>query len=405
MTLANGLRVILQQEAVSDTVQVYGRVKSRASVQTPPGKEGVDEVLDALFDYGTRSLDRVAFRRAVDAIGADVSAGTEFSAQVLADRFDRAVELLADSELRPALPEAAFQVVRKQVAARVAGRLGSPEYRSRRALETALFPPGDPALREATEQSVSALTLEDVREYHRRVFRPDLTTIVVIGNVRAEDARAVIQKHFGEWSAEGPPPATELPAVPANAQAFVNVPNPARVQDSVTLAQTLGINRFDDDYYPLQLGNHVLGGAFYATRLYRDLRERAGLVYFVDSAVQATRTRGLYFVTYACDPANVSRARGIVLEELRAMQSAVVPEVELHQAKALLLRSIPLAEASADQIGFALLGRAVEGLPLDEPTRAAQKYVALTGEEVRAAFARWIRPDGLAQVTEGPAPR
>jgi zinc protease len=56
------------------------------------------------------------------------------------------------------------------------------------------------------------------------------------------------------------------------------VPDPSRVPDEVMLAQTLGISRADPDYYPLQLGNHALSEAFYATRLYHDLREEAGLV-------------------------------------------------------------------------------------------------------------------------------
>ena len=78
------------------------------------------------------------------------------------------------------------------------------------------------------------------------------------------------------------------------------------------LAQTLGLNRSHPDYYALQLGNHVLGGAFYATRLYRDLRERTGLVYHVSSSFDMSQRRGRYTVEYACDPSNVAKARAIV---------------------------------------------------------------------------------------------
>ena len=69
------------------------------------------------------------------------------------------------------------------------------------------------------------------------------------------------------------------------------------VQDSVTLAEQLDLNRFDPDYYPLQLGNHVLGGGFYATRLYHDLRQVAGYVYTSMSGMQAGKTRATYEVT------------------------------------------------------------------------------------------------------------
>jgi len=404
-TLSNGLVLMVQPESVSDTVTVVGRVKTQSAVEVPPGQEGVDELLEGLFDFGTESLDRVAYQRALDEIGARAEAGAGFAVESLAAHFERGVELLADNELHPALPAAAFEIVRNQVAAQVAGRLQSAEYQARRALEGALFPPGDPTLREATESSVKALTLEDVKAYYRRAFRPDLTTIVVIGRVTPEAARAVIEKHFGNWRADGPPPATDLPPVPANRATVVRVPNEQRVQDNVTLAETLGITRHDTDYYALELGNSVLGGSFYATRLYRDLRQDTGLVYFVSSSVEASKTRGLYVVAYGCDPANVSKARGIVGRELTAMQSALVPTDELGLAKAILLRRLPLSESSMNRIASGLIARTELGLPLDEPTRAAGRYLALTPEEVRAAFAKWIRPADLVEVTEGPSPR
>ncbi len=403
--LPNGVRLIVQPESVSKTVTILGRVKNAPSLEVPPGQEGVEEILDGLFAFGTESLDRVAFQRAADEIGADVSAGADFALETLGEHFERGVQLLADNELHPALPAAAFAVLQKQVAAQVAGRLQSADYQAQRALQRALVPPGDPTLREASVASVSALTVADVRAYYRRVFRPDLATIVVIGNVKPDEARAVVEKYFGAWTAEGPSPPTELPSIALNRSTVVHVPNTARVQVDVTLAETLGLDRFAPDYYALELGNHVLGGGFYATRLYRDLRQNAGLVYFVDAALHMSPTRGLYVVSYGAEASNVSRARGIVLQELRTMQSSVVPDDELRQAKATLLRRILLAESSVEDIARGLAARATERLPLDEPTRAGQRYLALTGEGVRAAFAKWIRPDDLVQVTEGPAPR
>ena len=215
-TLPNGLLLIVQPESVSNTISVVGHVKTRPVLEAPPGQEGVDEVLEGLFDFGTESLDRVAYQKALDEIGADAGAGADFAVGVLADHFDRGVQLLADNELRPALPEAAFAIVQKQVADNVAGRVQSAEYQARKALDAALFPPGDPTLREASVKSVMALTLADVKAYYRRAFRPDLTTIVVIGKVTPETARAVIEKHFGGWTADGPPPPTDLPPVPLN---------------------------------------------------------------------------------------------------------------------------------------------------------------------------------------------
>jgi zinc protease len=398
----NGLKLIIQPEDVSDTISVYGSVKSNPNTQEPEGKEGVAGVLEELFSYGTVNLERLVFQKALDDIGATESAGTNFAVQVLPDRLERGVQLLAENVRTPALPEEAFKLVQPQLEAAAAGKLESPGYLVRRALDGALFSKRDPVQRETTPGSLKDLSIQDVRDYHRAVFRPDLTTIVVIGKVTVERAEKVVARYFGDWQAIGPKPSMLLPAPPPNQSATTRVSDASRVQDNVTLAQTLGLRRADPEYYALELGNHVLGGGFYATRLYRDLRENAGLVYFVSSDFDVGETRGVYRVEYACDPPNVSKARAIVLSNLKQMGETDVSDRELRQAKVLLLREIPLSESSVARVAHSWLARSALGLPLDEPVRAAKVYMQLKPFDVRAAFSKWLRPADLVEVTQGP---
>jgi len=404
-TLSNGIRLIVQPEKLSSTVTIVGEIRTQADLEVPAGREGVQDVLAGLFSYGTTTLDRLAFQKALDDIAAEESAGPSFSVAVLKRYFDRGVQLLADNELHPALPEPAFKVVKAQTADSVGGLLKSPGYLAERALEFGLLPKNDPALRQPTPKTVDGLTAADVHDYYARAYRPDLTTIVVIGDVTPDEAKTEIEKWFGSWKADGPKPQVDLPPVPPNTASATNVPDPSRIQDLVELSQELPMNRFDPDYYALELGNHVLGGGFYATRLYRDLREKTGLVYTVSNRLDAGRTRAVFTVSYACDPKNVSKARALVERDLRDMQNSPPTAGELQQAKALILRQIPLAESSEMSIAGGLLGRAVMGLPLDEPVDAAARYSALTGEQVKAAFAKWIKPQDFVQVVRGPKPQ
>ena len=402
--LANGLTLIVQPEDVSDTVTVYGHIKTRPELVVPQGKEGLSQVLGELFDYGSQKLDRIAFQEALDEIGAQESAGTDFTVQVLARDLDRGVELLADNELNPALPQQAMDVIKNQVARVVTAQLKSPGYLMQRSLREALFPASDPSLRDATPESVRSLTLDDIKDYYRKALRPDLATIVVVGRVAPERARAVIEKYFGEWKGEGPKPPIDLPVAPSNAPKTVAVPDESRVQNSVILAQTMAITRSHPDYYALELGSAVLGGSFYSTRLSIDLRKNAGLVYSVGSDLNAGRTRGNYFVQYASDPQNVSKAQQIIVQELKKMQDEPVTADELQRVKALMLRQIPLGESSVGGIARGLAGRWDLDLPLDEPTLAAQRYIALGPSEIQTAFKKWLRPDDLVRISQGPDP-
>jgi len=404
-TLPNGITLIVQPEDVSDTVSIYGHIRNRPETETPVGKDGVPLILEQLFPYGTETLDRLAFQKALDDIGASEQAGADFSVHVLAPDFDRGLALLADNELHPALPQQAMDTVQRQLVQLIAARNQSPSYLASRSLRMALFPKDDPSLRDPTPESIGALKRDDVLAYYKLALRPDLATIVVIGKITPEAARAGIEKYFGGWTASGPRPQTDLPTVPPNAASSVAVPDASRIQDSVVLTQTLALNRADADYYALQLGNSVLGGGFYSARLSIDLRKNAGLVYSVGSQLQVGRTRGNYYVQYASDPENVGKAAALVVNDIRAMQAAPVSEEELSLSKMLLLRQIPLSEASIANIARGLIGRRELDLPLDEPWRAARRTIDLTPADVQAAFKKWMRPDDLVRVTQGPPPK
>ncbi|HKI44780.1 MAG TPA: pitrilysin family protein [Balneolales bacterium] len=403
--LKNGIKLIVQPESISNTVSLYGSIKHNPDLEVPKDQEGVSSILEQLFDYGSTSLNRIAFQKALDDIGANESAGTGFSLQVLKKDFNKGVQLLSDNMLHPGLPARAFKVIQMQTSRSVAGELNSPDYLTGRALTKALVPPQDPTLRHATPGSIDSLSLSDVKNYYSKVFRPDLTTIVVIGNIKPEEAKSEIEKYFGRWKANGPKPKTELSSIPVNKPSTTTVPDKSKVQDGVSLAENLKITRSNPDYYALELGNHVLGGGFYATRLYKDLRENSGLVYYVSSSFSIGKHRSTYKVDYGCDPPNVSKARAIIIRDLKEMQDNLVTDKELNQAKSTILRDIQLSESSTGSIAHGLLSRSLNDLPLNEPTLAAQKYINLNAKQVKEAFAKWVRPDDFVQITEGPNPQ
>jgi zinc protease len=120
--------------------------------------------------------------------------------------------------------------------------------------------------------------------------------------------------------------------------------------------------------------------------------------------LQAGRTRSVYLVEYASDPGNVRKAADMVAREVTAMQDTAVGADELTRVKACLLRQLPLSEAGIAEIAAGLLQRSDLGLSLDEPTNAAHHYIGLDGAGVQAAFRKWLRPQDLVRVSEGPAP-
>jgi zinc protease len=401
-TLPNGITLITVQSSISPTVVLRGDIRSNADVQAPPGKDGIDQILDGLFEYGTTTYDRLAYQTELDKIAADVSAGTGFSLNVLANDFDRGVTLLADDELHPALPADAFAIVKRQVVGTLTGAIQGPEYKAQRALADALYPPGDPSRRSATPQTAGSVTLDDVKAYYASTFRPDLTTIVAVGDITPAHARSAIQAAFGDWTASGPPPNVYPPAIPRNQPSQAVIPATGRIQADVTLAETLPLTYNDPDYPVLQLANAALSGGF-GSILYHDVREIHGYAYTVDSSVGAGHNRSTFRVTYGAYPQNTARAQQLILNDITALQKTPLAADRLIRAKALLLGQLPVRSESYDGVAGMLLAYSTTGRPLDTDRRYARAEFAASGDEVRAAMAKWVRPNGFARVMQVPA--
>ena len=405
ITLSNGIRLIVQPEQITHTVVVSGEILNNPDVQEPAGEEGVAGLTAGLLQYGTTTYDRLALQGELDKIAATTSAGTEFGVRVLSAHFDRGVQLLADQELHPAFDAEAFAIVQKQNADALTGEMKSPDHLAEVALNDALYPPGDPERRFATPQSVGGLTLSMVKGWYAAAYRPDLTTIVVIGDTTPAAAKAVFEKYFAAWNASGAKPNVYPPPVPPNAPSQVTVPATGRVQSSVQLVETVPLVRTDPDWAPLQLANAVLTGGFYSSLLYHDLREVHGYAYSVGSRFSAGRVRSTFSVSYGSDPQNVVPAEGQVLAVLRNLQQAPIDADRLLRSKALLMGDVPIRQSSYGGVAEQLLSYAVRGLPLDQSTIDARAELEASAASVQAALAKAIRPDAFVRIVTGPAPK
>jgi zinc protease len=403
-TLPNGITLIVQPETISDSVFVYGSVKTAPSLQEPYGKEGVSRVLEQMFDYGTRSMDRIAFQRAQDAIDSQIDAGSAFGVQTTSMQFDRALALLAQNELTPRLDQDTLAVARRRAIDQLETELNSSHAIASQQAAEKLLPFGDPELRRPTVAGVQALSLDDVQAYDAKTIRPDLTTIVVIGNVTADHARDQIVRDFGDWHATGDPPALDLPAVPRNQPGEVKLSIPVE-QDYVSFEQVLPIGRSSAQFYPLLLGNAILGGGSLGpeqSRLFRDIRQNAGLVYSIDSQFVAHGARARFSIDYACDPRNAAHIQSLVEGELTQLRTQPVGDFELGLMKASMIRRVVIGDASVGSIGGSLLDDHANGLPLDENQRDAQALLATDAAAVQSAFAEQILPDHFVRTIEGP---
>ncbi len=396
-TLPNGLTLIVVQSQISPTAIVRGEIRNNPSVQTPAGKDGVADMTDGLFSYGTTTYDRLAYQAELDKIAASVNAGIAFGLDVQSKNFERGMALLADDELHPAFGADAFAIVKSQTVGELQGEVQTPDHQAQVALASALYPPGDSARRFATPATASSVTLDDVKAYYQQAFRPDLATIVVVGDVTPARARAAVDAGFGAWTATGRSTFSYPLPTARNAPAQIVIPATGRIQADVTLAQTLPFGYGNPDYPVLQLANAALSGGF-GSILYHDVREVHGFAYSVDSSISPGHNRSTFSVNFGSFPQNVARAQKLIVDDLVTYQKRPLGADRLVRAKALVIGELPVRQESFDGVATQLLQYALTGRSLDTDRINARAQFTATAEQVRAALAKWIRPNGFVRV-------
>jgi zinc protease len=403
MTLTNGIHLLVKSDLDMHTITLMGSIKHSVALQTGTGKEGVSQIMDAIYASGASGVDKRSLKDSFDLLSAKEAGGYQFSLTVPKENFAEGLKLLANHQLHPAFDQASFTIAKRQVTQDIAGDETSPNYLAERALRKALLPLGDPALRLATKGTVNNLTLEQVVAYFRATVRPDMTTIVVAGDISAEDARLQLEQAFNEWQADGEKPDTVLPGIPANIRSSVHIADATSTQASVVLAEQITLSRSERDYYALMVGTQVLDGGFYASRLYQSLRRRTGYVYSVNVALNAYEERSTYSIEYDCEPQDLVRVRNIIEHEINTLSTKAISPSELTQAKALLLRRLTLQDGGVADMTAAMLSRAEARLPIDETMNASRIYLDLDAESIRSAFARLIDTRNLVEITLGPS--
>jgi zinc protease len=399
-TLSNGIRVLVQEVHANPTVFVSGSIESSPRFD-PLNKEGTGTLATTLLSYGSRKYDFTAQRKITDDIAASLDLGDTFSAHGMAKDLGPLLDLVADGEEHPTFPPQFVDLVRQQTLAAIARRDHDPDYLAGRAFEHLLLPPADPALRETSIASIKAITTDDLRQYVSTYLRPDLTTISVVGDVSPDDVRSKLEAAFSTWAASGPKPDTSQQPIPPPkpASAFI-----VAMRDEVTvhLGQPIPSRR-SPDFYALNLMNEILGGGgAFDTRLMDEIRVKRGLVYSVSSSLDVNRYRGTLRFALSASPKNVAPAVAVLKTELVRLRNAPVTATELANAKTKIVAGALVSEEATDSIVARVENIGASELPSDYYRTLAKRYNAITAADVQRVARKYLLPDHLVEVFEGP---
>ena len=377
------------------------------TLREPAGKNGLAVLVNSLLDEGAGGLDATAVSFEFERLGARYGAesGYDYASVSLRSLSDPALlkpalinlgRVIAD----PVFPAKAVERQKQRLQLGIRRKQQVPAEIARDAYLAAIYQDHPYALpSEGTLESVAQLSRQDIVSFHRDFYGARNARLVIVGDVSKEQAAELAEELTGELP-EGRVLAP-LPAVRRLEQdREIRIEHPSS-QVHILLGQP-GIRRGDPDYFPLYVGNHILGGGGFVSRLYEEVREKRGLSYGAYSYFSPRREAGPFTASLQTRGDQQEQALQVMRETIRAfIDKGPTPE-ELEAAQKNISGGFALRlDSNSKILGYiAVIG--FYGLPLDYLETFIDKVNALTIEEIRDAFKRRLHPERFVTVLVGP---
>jgi zinc protease len=402
--LANGLRVIHHHNPALPLVAAELVVKS-GSDANPDDQPGLAGFTAQMLQEGTatRSAPRIADE--IAQLGGFLgSASSTDSSTVsllsLRSTFAQALDVVADVVQHPAFPTAE---VERQRAARIgalAQQRDNPDAVAAVAAASALYgakhPYGYGQL--GTEQSIRAVTRDDLYQFWRRHYVPANAALIVSGDITLDELRGMAEARFGGW-----PRTLPTPGLPGDAEgtrarlAMVDKPGAPQTALRVTL---LGTNRKTADYPALQVMNAALGGLF-SSRINLNLREEKGYSYGMFSGFRYDRTPGPFIIAGSVRTDATGASVSEIFKEVRGIRSTPLPAAELAGARDSQVYSLPGQFETNSSIGASLAETYVFDLPPDYWRTLPDQFRRVTAAQVQAVANKYLVPERMKVIAVG----
>lgn len=404
--LANGLTVVTVENRALPIVTT-SLVSRSGATRDPQGRAGTAGMAAAVMTEGTASRTAGQIDQQVEALGSSLAAGAgwdgaQVGLTVRTGQLDTALGIVADIARHATLPAEEVERQRAVAIDGVTVAMGNPGSVAGMAVSRALYgaaPYGNPG--SGTLASLRAITRDDVAQAYRTAWTPANATLILSGDIDPAQARALAERHFGDWAAGGAAGAEPDPVGrPTQGQVIV-VDMPSSGQAAVAIARP-GLARGNPDFYPAIVANAVLGGG-YSARLNQEIRIRRGLSYGTRSSLAANRAAGPFSTITQTRNDAADQVLGLTLAEMRRLGSEPIGEAELVARRASLTgdfgRDVETTAGTAEIIA----GLVQRGLPPAELTRYLPSVLAVTPAQAGAAAREFISPDGATIVIVGEA--
>ena len=402
--LSNGIEVVAVRRQVAPMVALNLVLRTGAD-HDPAERAGLASLTAEMLDEGAGDRSALEIAEELERLGADLYLGvgrdgSQLTLQVPTEEFGSALRIATDVVLRPRLEIPDWERVLHDRVTSLAQRRDQPEsvadLVAARTLFGAAHPYGRPV--DGFERTAAAISLDDVKSFHDRFWRPNNAVVALAGDFDPASLRDDLERAFGAWTPAPIPAAPPTPPFPALPR-LVLVDRPGAPQSVVRVVGP-GSSRHAADRPGLSMLNIVLGGSF-TSRLNFTLREKRGYTYGAGSSFSTYRRPSAFAARSSVFTQVTAPAVTDFLTEIGRMRTDEIAPEEITKARASLLgrTAEALSTSSGTAATFAEIG--LYELPIDEPGRFIEAVASTNEKTIKDLAMQYLDPDKLGIVIVG----
>ena len=393
-TLDNGLRVILVEDHDRPLVSVAINFIIDPFVEGD--KAGESQFFGEVWSKGTANRTAEQINNEVDFLGASFRTGSSsIGFTTLTKYTDRMMDILTDVLYHPTFPQEEMDKMRDQYLGALQLSSSQPSSIITNILAATVYPEGHPYRDIMTEATVNNITADDCREYYDKYIIPNSAIMIIVGDMKLKEAKALCNKYLASWEA-GEVIAFEDPGVnrPEGIEVVFS-PKDGAVQSTIRMMAPITLTQDSEDLMALQIANGIYGGGGFDAKLFRNLRETHGWTYGAYSSIRPDEVSGTF---YALGDVNSNATDSSFVQmryELQNMMDGKYSEDDLRKFKTMFAGDFSRSLESSEEIASYAYNIERYNLPADYYATYLQRLDALTMDDIRKVVAKYFDPDNM----------
>ncbi|MFV8341832.1 M16 family metallopeptidase [Flavobacterium sp. XS2P39] len=397
--LDNGLKVLIVEN------HKLPRVTFNLALDNAPyaegNKKGVDELCNNLIGNGNIKMAKDAFHEEIDFLGANINFSTQGAyASSLSKYSGRILELMAYGALHPKFTQEEFNKEKAKLSEGLKAQEKSVPAIANRVVDALAFGKNHPSGESITEETLKNVTLTDVESNYQNYFVPENAYLVIIGDIKYNNVKPIIERLFGSWKKRSTPKLTypDPQNVAFTQINFIDIPN--AVQSEISLVNTLNLKMSDPDFFPAVIATYILGGDF-NSYLNMNLREKNGWTYGANSIIGSGKYVTKLRSASAVKSAVTDLAVVEFIKEIKKIRTDKVSEELLKNVKAGYIGRFVMQVEKPQAIARYALNIETEDLPADFYENYIKTINAVTPDDILRAANKYFLLDNTRIIIAG----